>query len=350
MKQLAGLCLLLIALFNEAATAAGAQQIAEFQQCRLSSGASISPCLIGYRTLGKINESRDNVIIFPTWLTGTTGELMDYDLIGPEKLADTGRYYVIAIDALGNGVSSSPSNTPPENGEFPEISISDMVNTQYLLLTEVLNIDHVHGVIGISMGGMQTFQWISQYPAFMDYAVSIDGSPTMTSYDILQWQTHRNTIRTLQRYGAGNREIMDVITGLSLLTSRTPDYFVKNFTPEKISGFVKEEQGRLSGLHADDYVAQLTAVLNHDIYRAGGKPATQMAPHITAKIMVVSVATDQMVNPAPALKLADVIGAQKLVLDNDCGHLGTVCEQERVAAAVNRFLDGTSMTGTAAYD
>lgn len=350
MKQLTGLCLLLIALFNEAATAAGTQQFAEFQQCRLSNGASISPCLIGYRTLGKINGNRDNVIIFPTWLTGTTGELMEYDLIGPGKLADTGRYHVIAVDALGNGVSSSPSNTPPENGEFPEISISDMVNTQYLLLTEVLNIDHVHGVIGISMGGMQTFQWLSRYPAFMDYAVPIDGSPVMTSYDILQWQTHRNIIRTLQHYGAGNRDIMDTMTGLSLLTVRTPDYFVKNVTPESISGYIEEEQERLSGLHPDDYAAQLTAVLNHDIYRASGKSSTQMISHITAKVMVVSVATDHMVNPAPALKLADVIGAQKLVLDNNCGHLGTVCEQERVAAAVNSFLDGTSMTGTADHD
>ena len=344
MKQLTGLCLLFIALFNEAATAAGAQQIAEFQQCRLSNKETISPCLIGYRTLGKINEGRDNVIIFPTWLTGTTGELMDNDLIGPEKLADTNRYHVIAIDSLGNGVSSSPSNTPRENGEFPEISISDMVNTQYFLLTEVLNIDHVHGVIGISMGGMQTFQWVSQYPAFMDYAVSIDGSPTMTSYDILQWQTHKNTIRTLQQYGAGNREIMEVITGLSLLTLRTPDYFVKNFTPEKISRFVEEEQERLSGLRADDYVAQLTAVLNHDIYRASGKSPKQMASHITANMLVISVATDQMVNPAPALKLADIIGAHKLVLNNNCGHLGTVCEQERVAAAVSKFLDGTFTT------
>jgi len=57
---------------------------------------------------------------------------------------------------------------------------------QHILLTRHLGIEHARVVMGISMGGMQTFQWMGQYPEFMDKAIPIDGSPRMTSYDLLQ--------------------------------------------------------------------------------------------------------------------------------------------------------------------
>jgi len=147
-------------------------------------------CEVGYRTAGTLNADKSNVIIFLTWFTGTSGDLLKYELIGPGKLTDTDRYFVIAIDALGNGVPSSPSTSIRQPGtQFPDISIDGMVKLQYILLTNHLGINHVLAVTGISMGGMQTFQWIGQHPKFMEKAVPIEGSPRMTSYDLLQWQT-----------------------------------------------------------------------------------------------------------------------------------------------------------------
>ena len=67
-------------------------------------------------------------------------------------MGDTDRFTVIAVDALGNGVSSSPSNS---DGDFPDISVGDMVVSQHRLLTEVLGIERVDTVLGVSMGGMQ---------------------------------------------------------------------------------------------------------------------------------------------------------------------------------------------------
>jgi homoserine O-acetyltransferase len=69
---------------------------------------------------------------------------------------------VILVDALGNGLSSSPSNT----SNFPDITIHDMVVAEHELLTRKLKISHLYAVMGISMGGMQTFEWLASYPDF----------------------------------------------------------------------------------------------------------------------------------------------------------------------------------------
>lgn len=316
------------------------QQFADIGDLQLVSGAVLHDARIGYRTTGRLNADKSNVVVFPTWFTGTSGDLLRWGKIGPGQLADSDHYYVIAIDSLGNGVSTSPSNSERQPGtDFPVIAIDDMVNASHALLTRHLGLEHVRAVMGISMGGMQTFQWIWQYPDFMDKAIPIDGSPSATSYDLLQWQIHESAIERMLRADIANTDVMEFIGTLGLLTLWTPDYFVENVAPEAVPEKMAEAARGSAEQDARDYLAQLRAMIAHDVYadgEVGGRPTIDT---IKAELLVVAVPSDHMVNPTPGKALAASLGARYAEIDSNCGHIGSSCEAWTVNALVKAFLE-----------
>jgi homoserine O-acetyltransferase len=332
-------CLVLV-LCCSATVADSEQQFAIIGDLPLESGDILQDVRIGYRIAGTLNADKSNVMVFPTWFTGSSGDYIQYGLIGPGKLADTDRYYVVIIDALANGISSSPSNSSRQAGAlFPLVTIDDMVASQHILLTRHLGIEHARVVMGISMGGMQTFQWMGQYPEFMDKAIPIDGSPRMTSYDLLQWQTHLQAIEMLQAAGVSNREITKHLASLNLLTLWTPTYFVENVPPEKLPEMITEAEQGYASLDAYDYAAQLRAMIGHDVYAADTAGQPGYVESVTADVLVIGVASDHMVNPVPGKKLAATLNARRLEIQSNCGHIGSSCEGASVIAAVHEFLE-----------
>src|SRR5215813_12548971 len=112
-------------------------QFASLGDFKLESGKVIRDCRIGYRTFGKLNAAKSNAVLLPTWASGTTEQLKGN--VGPSGLVDADKYYVILIDALGNGVSSSPSNSKLQpRMSFPKFTLADTVRTQYELVTKIL--------------------------------------------------------------------------------------------------------------------------------------------------------------------------------------------------------------------
>lgn len=331
-------CIIVFCLLSRLALADSPQQMAAIGDLQLVSGETLYDVQIGYRTAGTLNGDRSNLIVFPTWFTGSSGDLLQFGIIGPGKLADSDRYYVIAIDALGNGVSTSPSNSEKQPGDrFPAIAIDDMVNAAHALLSRHLGIDHVHAVMGISMGGMQTFQWLGQFPDFMDKAVPIVGSPRMTSYDLLQWSAQEHAIELLQARGADDAEIMGLTRSIFQLTLWTPEYFVENVPPEGLPEFLARGQDE-TPTDPFDYLAQLRAMMAHDAYADFAASGTPYPERIRAELLVVGVPSDQTVNAAPGKALAQSIGARYAEIHSNCGHLGTSCEAWKVVAIVNAFL------------
>src|SRR6516225_6239586 len=129
------------------ATGSG-QQFADLGDFKLQSGRTIHGLRLGYRTLGKLNEKKTNAILWPTWLGGQSSDLLPY--AGPSSVLDTNRYFVIFVDAIGNGVSTSPSNSKSEPRlEFPQFTIRDMVESEHELVTTVFHLTQLYAVMGV---------------------------------------------------------------------------------------------------------------------------------------------------------------------------------------------------------
>jgi homoserine O-acetyltransferase len=119
-------------------------------------------------THGKLNEGKTTAILMVTAIGGNHHRI-DF-LIGPHKAVDPGKYFIIATDAIGNGLTTSPSNTKTQHGPaFPKFTIRDMVQSQKLLLDH-LSVTHL---VAASMGGMQALQWGVSYPIYMDALVAL---------------------------------------------------------------------------------------------------------------------------------------------------------------------------------
>src|ERR1700674_1210561 len=99
----------------------GEQKFAELGTCKLTSARQIENCRVGYRTWGTLNAQGSNAILFPTWFSGNSSNLAAF--VGADKMIDPAKFFLIAVDALGDGVSSSPSNSETQHAtRFPLIT------------------------------------------------------------------------------------------------------------------------------------------------------------------------------------------------------------------------------------
>ncbi|HKW96701.1 MAG TPA: alpha/beta fold hydrolase [Bryobacteraceae bacterium] len=310
---------------------------------KLQNGEVIRDCRIGYRTFGRLDGTKSNAVLFPTWFTGTTKDLIS--LVGPGKLVDSSKYFVITVDALGDSVSSSPSNSKMQpHMKFPKFSVRDMVESQHRVATEVLHLGHVRAVIGISMGGMQTFQWLVAYPEFMDVAIPIVGSPKLTSYDLLLWQAEVHAIEADAKwnngdYAAAPEAGMRTVADIHELALETPAYRVKHTPAQDFRRFIESsEDSTMRGFDANNWIRQAQAMMGHDVSLPFDEDMQKAAAAVKARVLVIAGLQDHMVNPQPALAFARLIHAPTLEIDSDCGHLISDCEAPKVNAAAAKFL------------
>ncbi len=316
------------------------QQFAALGDFKLESGV-LQECRIGYRTFGSLNSDQSNVILFPTWAGGTTEQLSGN--VGPGKLVDSSKYYVILVDALSNGVSSSPSNSKKQpRMRFPKITIRDMVNTQHELLTRVFHLQHVKAVLGISMGGMQTFQWMTAYPGFMDKAVPMVGSPRLAPYDLLLWQAQIDAIQTDPAWHGGDYEqnparAAEYEFGELFLT--TPEHYNRANRREQVLEQIAKARKAPGGSDANDKIRQCEAMMSLDVSLPVEGSLARAAAAVKAQVLVVVSKYDHVVTPGPATEFARLMHAQLLELTSDCGHLATSCESQKLQNALAEFLE-----------
>jgi homoserine O-acetyltransferase/O-succinyltransferase len=336
MKQMS-LLLLLVPLC--AALHAEDQQTARIGDLKLENGEVIRDCVVGYRTFGMLSSQKSNAVVYLTYLGGNSADLAGS--IGAGKLVDSARYYVIVVDSLADGVSSSPSNSRTQPRlQFPKISIRDMVNAEHKMLTDSLHLTHVHAVMGFSMGGLQAFQWAVSYPEFMDKIVSIQGSPQLTSWDMLWLRTELLAVEADPDWDHGQYTTepkLHLYDSVFALIYTTPEYFATK-TPTKDFEKFFSEQVEDGSFDANDAVRQIQAVLTQDISASFGGSLERAAAAVRVPVLIIINRQDHVVNPMTSIRFATLLKTQALELDSNCGHKAFSCERAKISQAVSDFL------------
>jgi homoserine O-acetyltransferase/O-succinyltransferase len=146
---------------------------------QLQSGVVFPSMQLAYQTYGTLNARKDNVIVYPTSFSA-----QHYDtewLIQRGGALDPDRYFIIIPNLIGNGLSSSPSNSAVT--PFPAITYHDAVAVQRRLLVEQFGISKIALVYGWSMGGMQAYHWAARYPDMVERAAVVCGSARCSPYN-----------------------------------------------------------------------------------------------------------------------------------------------------------------------
>ena len=151
------------------------------------SGQSLPELRMHYLTFGKPERDQNgavrNAVLI---LHGTTGSSAQFllpqfagELYGQGQPLDVTRYYLVIPDNLGHGKSSKPSDGL--RATFPNYGYHDMVEAQYRLLAEGLQVNHLRLVMGTSMGGMHAWLWGEMHPDFMDALMPLASLPAQIS-------------------------------------------------------------------------------------------------------------------------------------------------------------------------
>jgi homoserine O-acetyltransferase len=158
---------------------------------------------IVYKTFGTLNADRDNVVVLPTFYGGRHNDTEYF--LAPGRVIDPEKYFVVIPNMFGNGMSSSPSNTPLPHGRgaFPLMSLYDNVRAQHELVTTGLGVRRVRLVVGYSMGAMQACQWGALYPQLVDAIAPICGSAKTSPHNQLMLDGPVSALQTDAAFNDG---------------------------------------------------------------------------------------------------------------------------------------------------
>src|SRR6185437_282231 len=211
----------------------------------------------------------------------------------------------------------------------------DMVDTEHELLTRILHINHVKAFMGISMGGMQTFQWMVEYPEFMDEAIPIVGSPRLAPYDLVHWQAQLDAIENNKDWDGGNyakNPARDAEYEFGAILLKTPEEFNKTHTRAQVVKELANAKKSTDGSDANNKIRQSEAMMSLNVAAPYGDSLEKAATTVKAKVLVIVGKEDHTVTPGPAIEFAHLLHADLVVLDDHCGH--QYCDSAQVGKAV----------------
>jgi homoserine O-acetyltransferase len=327
---------------------------------RLRSGVVMPEVTIAYRTMGTLSPARDNAVLITHGYTsgpdminprGLTGEGAWAQLVGPGKPVDTNRYFAICPNMLGssygstNAASIDAATGKPYGPRFPDITVSDIVATQRLLLND-LGIDRFVAVVGPSYGGYQAFQWAVDYPTAMRGIVAVVTSPSVSrERSEGRVANFRATLAKNPNWNGGDYYetggVLETLTDIRAATLKSYgiEARLKQFMsdPVAIEAAVRKEAAQWAEVFdANSLIILANALRSFDI--------TPRLSEIKAKVLFVLSRTDLLFPPeiAPGvmagLKGAGV-DADYFLLDSEYGHSASGLDAHKWAPRLREFME-----------
>lgn len=310
---------------------------------KLQSGAVLKEMVVEYATLGEPRRDAAgkivNAVVNPHGWSGNYAQsvTISKDLIGPGRPLDPDKYFIIFPTALGSPGSSSPS-VSALGSQFPRYSVADMVAAQHRLVTEKFGIQKLAGVIGASMGGYQTMQWITQYPDMVGWAVPIAASRKHDGRNIGIFGMMSYNIRTDPAYMNGNYKeqpkegMRRAFMGTYLWYFSAAFYDAQYKTEEQALKGLQDAGLGSDKMDANDIIWRNLAMATYDV--------TPNLPKVKAKVLVVGVVEDELFPPKEAIQpIVDAIpGAQVFLYESPLGHLGCAVHIGKANEAIMRFI------------
>src|SRR3954452_17195337 len=182
----------------------GPYKLYDIGNLELEEGGTIRNCQLAYTTFGTLSAASYNAILIPTWYSGTN-KIIEKVYIGKGRALDPEKYFIIIVNQIGNGLSTSPHNTPAPAGmgNFPHVRIGDDVRAQKKFVTEKFGLTSFALVVGGSMGAQQTYEWAVRYPDMVQRAAPIAGTARNTIHDHLFTETLVDAITSDRCFNKG---------------------------------------------------------------------------------------------------------------------------------------------------
>ena len=339
-------------------------QVAQFDEpLTLVSGKTLASYELIYETYGELNADKSNAILICHALSGHHHAAGFHEgdkrpgwwdaCIGPGKVIDTNKFFVLSVNNLGGcHGSTGPTTTNPETGQpygsdFPMVRVRDWVESQ-ARLADRLDIDKFAAVIGGSLGGMQAMRWSIQFPERLHYSVIIASAPKLSAQNIAFNEVARNAIMKDPEFHDGHYMVKDAIPKTGLMTARmlahltylSDDAMGEKFGRDMKSDEVKYDYSQEfqveSYLHyqgekfstsfdANTYLLMTKALDYFDPAQYYDHDLAKCLDEATCKFLVVSFTTDWRFSPERSEEIVDaLIEADKDVtyarIESEKGH------------------------------
>ena len=324
----------------------------------LECGATLPSVIIAYDTYGRMNADRSNVVWVCHALTANS-DAADWWPHTVERgcFLDPDRYFTVCANFLGSHygttgpLSVTPATGEPWYGDFPKITVRDMVNCHRLLAAH-LGVESVKLLIGSSIGGFQCLEWCVMQPDFAERAAFIATTPRTKPWASAFNESQRMAIESDPTFGERNAEAgaagMAVARSIALLSYRGGTAYDKtqeDADPDEASfdrrvlTYQRYQGEKLKRrFNAYSYYRLSQAVDSHNLGRGRGRVEDVLAG-IRAKSLVVAITSDILFPPSDHTILVDNIpDSEYHVIDSDFGHDGFLVEHEKLNEIIKDFM------------